>query len=259
MHMRREQPVAAPAAAIGMPAPASALGADSPHQVLPGGGDDRTRTRVVQLILRNGPSTVGVLADELGLTAAAVRRHLDHLLAEGIVSSRSAPARGQRGRGRPAKEFLLTDSGRDRLHHAYDALAVDALRFLADHAGPTAVLDFARSRVAAMELRCADAIAAAEPGERPRSLAAALSVEGFAATARTAPGGAQLCQQHCPVAHVAAEFPQLCEAETEAFARLLGTHVQRLATIAHGDGVCTTHVPHAPPPTDRRDPLCPTA
>jgi hypothetical protein len=44
------------------------------------------------------------------------------------------------------------------------------------------------------------------------------------------------------VAQVAAEFPQLCEAETEAFGRLLGTPVQRLATIAHGDGICTTHV-----------------
>jgi predicted ArsR family transcriptional regulator len=41
---------------------------------------------------------------------------------------------------------------------------------------------------------------------------------------------------------VAARFPQLCEAETEAFARMLDTPVQRLATIAHGDGVCTTHV-----------------
>ena len=53
----------------------------------------------------------------------------------------------------------------------------------------------------------------------------------------------QICQHHCPVAHVAAEFPQLCEAETRAFERVLGTYVQRLATIAHGDGVCTTHVP----------------
>jgi predicted ArsR family transcriptional regulator len=44
------------------------------------------------------------------------------------------------------------------------------------------------------------------------------------------------------VAHVAEEFPELCEAETEAFSRLLGTPVQRLATIARGDGVCTTHV-----------------
>jgi orotate phosphoribosyltransferase len=34
----------------------------------------------------------------------------------------------------------------------------------------------------------------------------------------------------------------LCEAETEAFGRLLGAPVQRLATIAHGDGICTTHV-----------------
>jgi predicted ArsR family transcriptional regulator len=52
------------------------------------------------------------------------------------------------------------------------------------------------------------------------------------------------------VAHVAEQFPQLCEAETEVFARLLGRHVQRLATIAHGDGVCTTHIPHTPRDTN---------
>ena len=55
--------------------------------------------------------------------------------------------------------------------------------------------------------------------------------------------GQQLCQQHCPVSHVAHEFPQLCEAETAAISRVLGRHVQRLATIAHGDGVCTTCLP----------------
>ncbi len=74
-------------------------------------------------------------------------------------------------------------------------------------------------------------------------LADALTEDGYAASVRDAQTGLQLCQHNCPVAHVAAEFPQLCEAETEVFARLLGRHVQRLATIAHGDGVCTTHVP----------------
>ena len=44
---------------------------------------------------------------------------------------------------------------------------------------------------------------------------------------------------------MAEEFPQFCEAETEAFGRLVGTHVMRLATLAHGDGVCTTHIPTA--------------
>jgi predicted ArsR family transcriptional regulator len=45
------------------------------------------------------------------------------------------------------------------------------------------------------------------------------------------------------VSHAAAEFPELCEAEREAFAEILGTHVQRLATIVNGDCACTTHVP----------------
>jgi len=52
---------------------------------------------------------------------------------------------------------------------------------------------------------------------------------------------------------VAAQFPQLCEAEAEAFGRLLGVHVQRLATLAHGEHVCTTHVPNAP--VQLRDPM----
>ena len=55
--------------------------------------------------------------------------------------------------------------------------------------------------------------------------------------------GVQLCQHHCPVSHVAEEFPELCETEREAFAEVLGTHVQRLATIVNGDCACTTHVP----------------
>src|SRR2546421_12756707 len=82
----------------------------------------------------------------------------------------------------------------------------------------------------------------------------ALNAACYDASVRPAPlvgsaagraAGEQICQHHCPVAHVAAEFPQLCEAETEAFGRLLGTPVQRLATIAHGDGICTTHVTSA--------------
>jgi hypothetical protein len=37
-------------------------------------------------------------------------------------------------------------------------------------------------------------------------------------------------------------YPQLCEAKTETCGRLPGTPVQRLATIAHGDGICSTRV-----------------
>ncbi|WP_017605213.1 helix-turn-helix transcriptional regulator, partial [Nocardiopsis alkaliphila] len=145
----------------------------------------------------------------------------------------------------PARVFAITEAGRDAFVHAYDDLAAGALRFLARNAGPEAVGEFARSQVADLERRYKPLLDAAPAEQRVRLLAEALSNDGYAASAGQAPapgGGDQLCQHHCPVAHVAAEFPQLCEAEIEAFARLLGTPVRRLATIAHGDGVCTTHV-----------------
>ena len=46
--------------------------------------DQPTRQRVARSILVNGPSTAAALAERLQLTPAAVRRHLDQLLAEEI-------------------------------------------------------------------------------------------------------------------------------------------------------------------------------
>lgn len=208
--------------------------------------DESTRDRVARSILTNGPSSAAVLAERLQLTPAAVRRHLDHLLDEGLVEAREERVYGPRGRGRPAKVFALTDSGRHAFHQAYDDLAATALRFIAEAGGDQAVAEFARRRVAEVEERYRALLDAAPEGTRAEVLAQALSADGYAASSREAGSGVQLCQHHCPVAHVAAQFPQLCEAETEVFSRLLGKHVQRLATIAHGDGVCTTHIPSQP-------------
>jgi predicted ArsR family transcriptional regulator len=212
-----------------------------------GGGPDRTRDAVARLVLERGPQNAAALAEELQLSPAAVRRHLDALVCAGwLVECEARPA-AHRGRGRPARTYALTDTGRAAFPHAYDDLATTALRYLREHGGEDALVAFAEDRSQAL----ADALAAsidadASIAERTGALATALTAQGYAASTESATAGVQLCQHHCPVAHVAAEFPQLCEAETRAFARVLGTYVQRLATIAHGDGVCTTHVPVPP-------------
>jgi predicted ArsR family transcriptional regulator len=221
-------------------------------------GERGTRGQVARLILELGPSTAATLGGRLGLTPAAIRRHLDNLIADGMIETRTARTYGNRGRGRPAKVFVITDAGRSAFEHAYDDLATSALRFLEQSGGPRAVADFARQQVEETERRYAPVVAqAVNLRTRVQALADALSADGYAAAAGPAPGltgpgitgpaavvsnGEQICQHHCPVAHVAAQFPQLCEAELEAFGRLLGTPVRRLATIAHGDGICTTHV-----------------
>jgi predicted ArsR family transcriptional regulator len=243
------------------PPQASAAGAASAgRSPLPEHAEGGTRDRIARLILENGPATAAGLSARLGLTPAAVRRHLDNLLADGMIEARIARSYASRGRGRPAKLFAITDAGRNAFEHAYDDLASSALQFLAELAGPGAVAQFARRQVAELERRYRPAVEAAPPGERVQALAQALSADGYAACVSVVPvpareehgrgehgrgehrGGEQLCQHHCPVAHVAEQYPELCEAETEAFGRLLGTPVRRLATIAHGEGICTTHV-----------------
>ena len=208
--------------------------------------DASTRQRVAQSILEHGPSTAAALAERLGLTAAAIRRHLDVLLERGVLVSSEQRIYGSRGRGRPAKVFTLTDAGRADFYSAYDDLAISALEFLAAEAGSSAVTRYAGHRAAQAGPRYADSIAAAAPEQTPaQALAGALTADGYVASVQPSALGEQLCQHHCPVAHVAERFPQLCEVETELFSRLLGVHVQRLATIAHGDGICTTHIPRA--------------
>ncbi|WP_277498173.1 MULTISPECIES: helix-turn-helix domain-containing protein [unclassified Nocardioides] len=220
-------------------------------QVRPGAArgavaDAPTRARVVRTILQAGPSTAADLAAALDLTAAAVRRHLDQLVEEGVLEAREQRVRGTRGRGRPARVFALTEAGREQFDHTYDDLAVQALRFLSETGGDEAVLEFSRRRVAFIE-RDFTRVRDQHPDLTPAEvLARVLTEEGYAAGVRESPVGPQLCQQHCPVSHVAQEFPQLCEAETEAISAVLGRHVQRLATIAHGDGVCTTCIPDVP-------------
>lgn len=212
------------------------------------------RARVARALLESGPNTAVGLADMLGLTPAAVRKSLDDMLDLGYIEASERPQFGpdrrSKGRGRPAKWYTLTAVGREGFDNAYDDLAVGALRFLAGSAQGDAVMEFARHRVSELERRYAGLLPAdLQPEQRLPILVQALIEDGFVATAKPAAGGVQICQHHCPVAHVAEEFPQFCEAETEAFGRMLGTHVLRLATIAHGDGICTTHVPIAGHPT----------
>lgn len=209
------------------------------------GPDGQTRAAVVSMLVDEGPMTANDIAERLGISPAGVRRHLENLTTDGDIEV--APAGFSKGgkatRGRPAKWFQLTPSGRGKLRHAYDDLAGAVLRKLRDVAGQAAVDDFAHERIA-------DLVVDVEPVTESGSVIAtveqitdALTAGGYAANTREVGAGVQICQHHCPVAHVATEFPELCEAETAMFTELLGTHVQRLATIANGDCVCTTHVP----------------
>jgi len=208
-------------------------------------------TRVAKLLLDGGQATASGLASSLGLTPTAIRRHLDALVDLGYAQFHDRAPFGPtplRGRGRPARIYTLTDAGRDAFDQAYDDLAISALRFVSETLGEQGVIDFARARAEEMERRYSEQMNPdASPAQRVAELAQQLSDDGFSAGTEPVANGVQVCQHHCPVAQVAVEFPQLCDAEAEIFGRLTGTHATRLATLSHGDGVCTTHIPLSAP------------
>lgn len=209
---------------------------------------ESTREQILDMIVRLGPIASSEIAEKLNLTAAGIRRHIVALEDDGLVSEHRPTGLHEPRRGRPARHYVATDKGRPQLSDAYSELASTALRYLADVAGQDAVVGFAHARVEELERRYAPVVEAAgsQPLERAVALSEALTRDGYAATIReVGPDhfALQLCQGNCPVLRVAEDFPQLCEAETRVFSKLLGVHVQRLATLAQGEHVCTTHVP----------------
>ena len=62
---------------------------------------------VLDFLRRSGPSTVGDLAVDMGVTATAVRQRLQRLMAEGFIERRTE----RKGRGRPNHRYSLTEKG----------------------------------------------------------------------------------------------------------------------------------------------------
>lgn len=209
-----------------------------------------TRREVLDQILRNGPISASDISDALGISTAGVRRHLDIIVEDGFAEIIEAPrtaASGGRGRGRPAKLFRLTDAGRGRFGHDYDTLALLALRALRETGGDDAVAQFADERMSDLFGTLTDSSSGDAPSgdvtQRAERIAEALTDRGYAATVNDAATGIQICRHHCPIQDVAHEFPELCAAEHRVVTELLGRHTQPLATIADGNGICTTHIP----------------
>lgn len=211
--------------------------------------DERTRDRVMTAVLEHGPVTAAQLGALLGLTPAAVRRHLDSLTREDLIEIKLI-SNAKSGAGRPARRYVVSRRGQTEIGDDYLEIARLALDELAGSFGGEAVVEFAQRRFAKMEAKYQPQVDAAgsDVAARSKALAAALNKDRFVATSNSLNSGTpmaaeQLCQGHCPIQELASSFPEFCDAETEVFARLIGVDVRRLSTMASGGHVCTTHVP----------------
>jgi DeoR family suf operon transcriptional repressor len=62
---------------------------------------------ILDYLRRGGAATVVELAQEMGVTATAIRQRLQRLMADGLIARRTQ----RKGRGRPNHRYWLTDKG----------------------------------------------------------------------------------------------------------------------------------------------------
>ena len=203
---------------------------------------------MLSLLLKYGPVTASTLGERTGISAAGIRRHLDKLTEARLVETcEPLPVAGEETpRGRPAKHYCLTEEGRNSFGSDYEEMALDAIETIEALGGPDAVKEFAKARIERI-VEGVESISEDSTGDEVTSVVAelvsVLERHGYVASVTQAGGGIQICQHHCPVSQVASAHPEICEAEQEMIATIVGRHIQPLASITEGNGVCTTNIP----------------
>lgn len=214
-----------------------------------------TRATILEHMQQCGSATVQELAHLLGISLVAVRRHLELLIHDELVVTRQA---GAKGRGRPATLYRLSEVAANLFPQRYDAFADDVFHYLDQTGGNDSVREFLSWRRERDIATLREAVTAESLHGRLEQLAQALSHAGFSASIVQEEDGFALVQNHCAIAGIARDYPDVCSYEASAFAEVLGDDVDlaRRSTLAHGGShcVCSVTPRQADPLSTKRTP-----
>jgi predicted ArsR family transcriptional regulator len=201
------------------------------------------RMAVLAELKRAGPASAEALAARLGITAMAVRQHLDGLEQDGFA--RHALRGG--GRGRPAKLWDVTEAANAKFPDAHAALVTDLIAQMRKAFGEAGLDRLVALRTADQEKIYRSRMKARSTLKlRLAALAKQRSEEGYMAEVRRDPdtGTWLFVENHCPICAAARLCTGLCRDELSLFRRVLGdgVRVERVSHILAGAGRCAYRV-----------------
>lgn len=204
---------------------------------------ERTRDELVRLLSERGECSVAELAAEVGVSTGSVRRHLDLLVAEGMLVSRLE----RQPRGRPLARYALSAQAEERTsaEHYQRLLArlSPALQSLPageiEGRSGAELIDRLFDQVAhAVADEHRDAVNGRTLPERVTQTLRALSTEGILQEVEDAGEFFRLRNTACPFRSTAAETHACCSADRRAIELLLGVPVEQVMTVASGGHEC---------------------
>ena len=191
-----------------------------------------TRERILEHVIERRDARVEDLATELGITTAAVRRHLDHLRADGLVDVKAV----KQSTGRPYYAYFATEKATQTVPPAYADLLERMLRGVGESvAVNSAVVGSVAESLASKHRHEVSGLA---DDELVAQVTVSLRSEGILEEWREEADGIHLVNGRCPY-HMAAMISKLpCESDRKAIELLLGHEVEQLNRIVDGASCC---------------------
>ena len=200
-----------------------------------------TRLKILALIQTQGSATVDQIAQGLDLSSAAIRRHLDILRGDRLVSYDQV----RRKAGRPEFDYFLTEEGYESGYRDYQKL----LTFLLDEVASLALADLegkeGEDLLRYLLLRISDQVSSPylEPGQssleaRLAKLEQALTDRGFSPEITQEDRQVRIRLCNCPFRASALEQKSVCQFDQKLISNILGVEPVCQYTIHDGNNTC---------------------
>ncbi len=203
---------------------------------------DRTKDRLLFALKSRGPNTAAGLAKHLGVTAVAVRQHLDALLDLGCVEYEDLKG----SVGRPRRTWHLSEAGNRKFPDNHSGVLVDLLGNIKEVYGEEGLQRLIDARAGQSRISYLAALSKAETLiEKLECLAQQRSEEGYMAEVqKEADGSFLFVENHCSICAAARSCQHFCRSELELFQDVLGeeVRVERIEHILNGDRRCLYRV-----------------
>jgi predicted ArsR family transcriptional regulator len=214
-----------------------------------------SRAAIFRLMKEEGFVSIPRIADVLGVSHEAARKHVIELQRNGWIATDCGPDEARRREsvpGRPPVRYCLTAEGDHLFPKKYPELLIGLLDTIAAEGGAdltTAVLArFTDERLAELESRVP-----AKPLSRKMEALQTIYSDGdpFADVERRGDDYVVI-ERNCPYLTFAMERPDICSTTVSTLRRVTGYEVVRERRFQDGDGRCEFHVRTAQSPPERK-------
>ena len=204
---------------------------------------ERTRDQVTTLLHERGSCSVSELAEAIGVGHGAIRRHLDIMVADGLLET----TLDRQPRGRPATRYSLSEAGEERSTHSKYSRLLDRLfpalsqlpqEEITGRSGSDVLERVCERMAEGVASEYAPRVSGTELGDRVQQVTEALRDEGILQESSDDGPVYRLKNVGCPYRSAAQGTHMACKADRRAIELLLDAPVEQVTTIVDGAACC---------------------